>query len=160
MKPFKFCIRGYTLYPVEMYFYFISKIILQLKVNLDFYPSVNYKNTKIKVIELDPTWKRSILPARINEKLTQVLKAVASLVQSSSVEFQSDNGEDEDSEEEEESDVDEGTDGLGNWAHHHLQTCRSQVWEMLVSIPWKMFPNDCFFIEQGKRPFRCNRKPV
>ena len=124
MKPFKFCIRGYTLYPVEMYFYFISKIILQLKVNLDFYPSVNYKNTKIKVIELDLTWKRSILPARIKEKLTQVLKAVASLVQSSSVEFQSDNGEDENSEEEEERDVDEGPDGFSNGAHNHLKTCK------------------------------------
>ena len=48
------------------------------------------------------------------DKLTQILQAVAGLVESPSVELQSDDGEDEDSEEEKKGDVDKGSNSFGN----------------------------------------------
>ena len=53
-------------------------------------------------------------------KLTQILQAVAGLVESPSVELQPDDGEDEDSEEEKKGDVDEGSNSFSNGAHNHL----------------------------------------
>ena len=47
-------------------------------------------------------------------KLTQILQAVAGLVESPSIELQSDDGEDEDSEEEKKGDVNQRTDSLAN----------------------------------------------
>ena len=54
------------------------------------------------------------------DKLTQILQAVAGLVESPSVELQSDDGEDEDSEEEKKGDVDKGSNSFSNGAHNHL----------------------------------------
>ena len=53
--------------------------------------------------------------------VTQVVKAVAGLVEGTGVELETDDGENEDSKEEEEGDVDQGTDGLPDGAHHNLE---------------------------------------
>ena len=54
--------------------------------------------------------------------LTQIVEAVAGFVEGAGVELEADDSEDENGEEEEEGDVDQGTDGLADRAHHHLQT--------------------------------------
>ena len=59
-------------------------------------------------------------PVPLTDSLTQVVQAVAGLVEGPSIELQADNGEDEDSKEEEEGNVDQGPDGLGYRAHHNL----------------------------------------
>ena len=56
----------------------------------------------------------------LTDSLTQVVQAVAGLVEGSSIELQADDGEDEDREEEEEGNVDQGPDSLGYRAHHNL----------------------------------------
>ena len=53
---------------------------------------------------------------------TQVSDVIAGLVERPGVELKADNGEDDDGEEEEQRNVDQGTDGLGDGGHDHLQT--------------------------------------
>ena len=53
---------------------------------------------------------------------TQVHDVVAGFAESPGVELQPDDGEDDDGEEEEQRNVDQGTDGLGDGGHDHLQT--------------------------------------
>ena len=53
---------------------------------------------------------------------TQVSDVIAGLVEGPGVELKADNGKDDDGEEEEQRDVDQGTDGLGDGGHDHLQT--------------------------------------
>ena len=55
---------------------------------------------------------------------TQVSDVIAGLVERPGVELKSDNGKDDDGEEEEQRNVDQGTDGLGDGGHDHLQTCQ------------------------------------
>ena len=76
-----------------------------------------FLSNEIKVIScnLESTFLNSV-----GGKLTQILQAVAGLVESPSVELQPDDGEDEDSEEEKKGDVDEGPNSFSNGAHHHL----------------------------------------
>ena len=54
--------------------------------------------------------------------LTEVVEAVAGLVERPGVELEADNGKQEDGKEEEQGNVDQGTDGLPDRTHHHLQT--------------------------------------
>ena len=54
---------------------------------------------------------------------TQVSDVIAGLVERPGVELKADNGKDDDGEEEEQRNVDQGTDGLGDGGHDHLQTC-------------------------------------
>ena len=58
---------------------------------------------------------------------TQVSDVIAGLVERPGVELKSDNGEDDDGEEEEQRNVDQGTDGLGDGGHDHLQTCPGEL---------------------------------
>ena len=60
---------------------------------------------------------------------TQVSDVIAGLVERPGVELKSDNGEDDDGEEEEQRDVDQGTDGLGDGGHDHLQTWSTNICE-------------------------------
>ena len=53
---------------------------------------------------------------------TQVSDVIAGLVERPGVELKSDDGKDDDGEEEEQRNVDQGTDGLGDGGHDHLQT--------------------------------------
>ena len=55
---------------------------------------------------------------------TQVHDVVAGFAESPGVELQPNDGEDDDGEEEEQRNVDQGTDGLGDGGHDHLQTCQ------------------------------------
>ena len=53
---------------------------------------------------------------------TQVSDVIAGLVEGPGVELKADNGKDDDGEEEQQCNVDQGTDGLGDGGHDHLQT--------------------------------------
>ena len=69
-----------------------------------------------------------------NSPLTQVVQPVAGLVQGSGVELEADDGEDDDREEQEKGDVDQGTDGLPDGAHHNLETWRKKRKEIFVHV--------------------------
>ena len=59
--------------------------------------------------------------AAVAAALTEVVETVASCVESTSVEFQTDNGKYNDSEQEQQGNVGQRTDGFSYGAHHHLQ---------------------------------------
>ena len=65
---------------------------------------------------------------------------ITGLVECSPIELEADDGEDDDGEEEEEGDVHQGTDGLRNGGHHHLETWKKNV---KVSGPCKFSQQSC-----------------
>ena len=75
-----------------------------------------------------------------SEILTEVSDVIAGLVECSPVELEADDGEDDDGEEEEEGDVHQGTDGLRDGGHHHLETWKKDV---KVSSPCKFSQQSC-----------------
>ena len=62
-----------------------------------------------------------------SEILTEVSDVIAGLVECSPIELEADDGKDDDGEEEEEGDVHQGTDGLRDGGHHHLETWKKNV---------------------------------
>ena len=79
--------------------------------------SVNITSGKV---EISPEEESS-------EILTEVSDVIAGLVECSPVELEADDGKDDDGEEEEEGDVHQGTDGLRDGGHHHLETWKKNV---------------------------------
>ena len=75
--------------------------------------SVNITSEKIEISSEEES----------SEILTEVSDVIAGLVECSPIELEADDGEDDDGEEEEQRNVDQGTDGLGDGGHDHLQTC-------------------------------------
>ena len=92
--------------------------------NSDYDLCCKFLSNEIKVIScnLESTFLNSV-----GGKLTQILQAVAGLVESPSVELQPDDGEDDDGKEEEESNVDQRTDSLGDRGDDNLETWGDKI---------------------------------
>ena len=79
--------------------------------------SVNITSEKIEISSEEES----------SEILTEVSDVIAGLVECSPIELEADDGEDDDGKEEEEGDVHQGTDGLRDGGHHHLETWKKDV---------------------------------
>lgn len=56
-----------------------------------------------------------------HKELTQIVQFVAGFVEGAGVKLETDDGKDDDGKEQEQGNVDQGTDGFSDRAHHHLQ---------------------------------------